>query len=245
MLAGLATGLGMLAARSIIQRELGSVEQGYFQAAWTISMTYLGFVLGAMGTDYYPRLTSAIHDHEQVNRLVNEQIEVVLLLAGPVIVGLLGLAPWAIALLYSSEFVPATDILRWQLLGDVLKITAWPLGFVILSAGAGKTFMLTESIAMSVFVLCIWLLIPELGVISTGISFLTMYCVYLPLVYVLARWRTGLLINAEVKVVFASLLAAAVAVLISGLWNDLAGAVLGVAFGILLGCVNLLKLIKS
>lgn len=245
MLAGLATGLGMLMARSIIQRELGSVEQGYFQAAWTISMTYLGFVLGAMGTDYYPRLTSVIHDHEHANRLVNEQIEVVLLLAGPVIIALLGLAPWAITLMYSTEFAPATDILRLQLLGDVLKITAWPLGFVILSAGAGKTYMLTESLAMVVFVLCIWELLPEVGIISSGIGFIVMYCFYLPVVYALARWRTGLQISAEVKVAFVSLMLAVLAVFVSALWNDLSGAFLGVAFGVLLGFINLLKIIKK
>ncbi len=110
-------------------------------------MTYIGFVLTAMGTDYYPRLTAAIHDHATVNRLVNEQTEVALLLAGPVFLAMLGLAPWVIQLLYSSRFRPAVDVLRWQMLGDVLKVASWPLGFIILAAGDGRTFMLTESLA--------------------------------------------------------------------------------------------------
>jgi len=69
-------------------------------------MTYLGFVLGAMATDYYPRLTAAISDTATATRLVNEQTEVALLLCAPVLLAMLGLAPWVIHLLYSAEFAP-------------------------------------------------------------------------------------------------------------------------------------------
>ena len=69
----------------MIQQKLSAESLGYFQAAWAISMTYIGFVLSAMGTDYYPRLTQTIHDRIKVNRLVNEQTEVAILLAGPVL----------------------------------------------------------------------------------------------------------------------------------------------------------------
>ena len=45
-------------------------------ALYGLGLTYIGFVLGAMSTDYYPRLTAVIHDHDVANRLVNEQTEV-------------------------------------------------------------------------------------------------------------------------------------------------------------------------
>ena len=51
-----------------------------------------------MGTDYYPRLTATIHDPVATNRLVNEQTEVALLLAGPVLLAMLALAPWGMAM---------------------------------------------------------------------------------------------------------------------------------------------------
>ncbi len=54
MAAGLLTLTTQLAVRSIVLRELGLDASGYFQAAWAISMTYIGFMLGAMGTDYLP-----------------------------------------------------------------------------------------------------------------------------------------------------------------------------------------------
>jgi len=58
-------------------------------------MTYIGFVLGAMGADYYPRLSEAINDYPRARRLVNEQTEMALLFASPVLLAMITLAPWS------------------------------------------------------------------------------------------------------------------------------------------------------
>ena len=191
MLAGLVLMLGLLAVRSLVLHELGADAVGYYQAASAISTTYIGFVLGAMGTDYYPRLTAVIYDPDAVNRLVNEQTEVALLLAGPVLLAMMGLAPWVVDLLYSDKFYPAADILRWQILGDLLKLASWPLGFILLASGKGVTFMLSEALAVGAFVLLTALGLPSFGVIATGIAFFGMYLIYLPWVFWLAKKRSG------------------------------------------------------
>ena len=86
--ASLSATLMLLATRAAVAQELGGVALGEFTAAWTISMTYIGFVLQALSTDYYPRLTAAIHDGEEANRLVNEQSEITLILGGPILVAM-------------------------------------------------------------------------------------------------------------------------------------------------------------
>lgn len=189
MLAGLAVTLGQLAVRTLIQNQLGASDLGLFQAAWTISMTYVGFVLAAMSADYYPRLTGVITDNEATNQLVNEQTEIALLLAGPVFLAMLTLAPWVLILLYSSDFVPAAQILRWQILGDVLKVISWPIGFIIVAKGASKTFLLFESVVMLIFYTLTWFGLDYFGVESTGISFFLMYLIYLPMVYLWAKHK--------------------------------------------------------
>ena len=55
MLGGLATAATLLLVRGHISQELGLDAAGYLAAAWGITMTYVGFLLGAMGADYYPR----------------------------------------------------------------------------------------------------------------------------------------------------------------------------------------------
>lgn len=242
MVSSMVVNLGQLLVRTLIQRELGPVALGHFQAAWTISMTYLGFVLGAMGTDYYPRLTAVIREPDKVNRLVNEQTEVALLLAGPVFLAMLALAPWLVRLLYSAEFAEAANILRWQVLGDVLKVAAWPLGFILLAAGDGRTYMLIESLAISVFVLGVALGLPWLGIASTGIAFLVMYVAYLPLVWVLAKKRTTFYWQPSVWKRLLLLFLAALAVAGLGMGYENAAAVLGLLLATISGLDGLARL---
>ncbi|MCV2877673.1 O-antigen translocase [Sedimentimonas flavescens] len=242
MFSGLVIMLGQLAARALVQNDLGAEALGQFQAAWAIGMTYLGFVLGAMGTDYYPRLTAVINDHATAVRLVNEQTEVALLLCAPVLLAMLGLAPWVIRLLYSNDFGPAVDILRWQLLGDILKVMSWPLGFVLLARGAGKTFIFTETTGIATFVLGIALLMPTLGVIATGTAFLAMYVIYLPLVWLVARWTIGFRWSRAVKAQATLLMFAAVGIELSSRWSTHAGAATGLTLAIATGLWTLLRL---
>ena len=52
--------MGAAYAIRILVLHTGGVEAaGIYQAAWTIGGLYAGFILQAMGTDFYPRLTAA------------------------------------------------------------------------------------------------------------------------------------------------------------------------------------------
>lgn len=178
MAAGLLTLATQLATRSIILRELGLDAGGYFQAAWAISMTYIGFVLGAMGADYYPRLTESIKDHARTGKLVNEQTEMALLLAGTALLVMITFAPWVIQLIYASSFAPATDVLRWQMLGNTLKVASWPMGFILLAMGRGGLYIGTEFTWNATYLGVVALGIQEWGLIIAGVGFWIAYLVY-------------------------------------------------------------------
>ncbi len=242
MISGLVTTLGQLLARVLVQRELGPETLGQFQAAWSIGIAYLGFVLSAMGTDFYPRLSAVIRDKDAATSLVNEQTEVVLLLCSPVILAMLGLGPWVIHLLYSAEFGAAVDILRWHLLGDILKVMSWPLGFAIVASGAGKTFVLTESVGMGVFVLGVLIGLPLIGVKATGVAFLACYVIYLPMVWWIGRRRIGFRWTRAVKVQGLAVIGAAIAVDAAALWSEPLGAALGVGLALVAGLWALMRL---
>jgi PST family polysaccharide transporter len=166
-----------LFVRSLIVRELGVEAGGHFQASWAISITYLGLILGAMGADYYPRLTAVIDSPDKARLLVNEQAEMALLLAGAIILAMISLAPFVIYALYSSAFEPATEVLRWQMLGSIAKLMSWPMGFVVLASGRSGLFVYTQFVWNAVFVLCIYLLLDRIGLLAIGISFCIAYAV--------------------------------------------------------------------
>ncbi len=187
MAGGLATTGTLLLVRAIVTRELGLDAAGYFAAAWGITMTYVGFLLGAMGADYYPRLTEVIHDRDAANRLMNDQAQLSLAIGGPVLLLLIGWAPWVITLLYANDFGPAATLLQWQTVGNVFKLASWSLSFAIVAGAHARIYFFMELSFNLVFLALIWFLLPIVGLEMTGVAFLLGYIAYFVTVYVLVR----------------------------------------------------------
>ena len=191
MVSGLLTLGGAYLIRVIVIRTLGMEATGQYQAAISLSAIYVGFVLNAMGTDFYPRLTAVSADHAAMTTMVSEQSEISLLLAVPGILATLAFAPLVIALFYSRDFTPAVEVLRWQILGIALRVVSWPIGFAILAKGAGRTFIATEAAANIVQIGGIWLFVSAFGLKGTGIAFFAMYFFYWAMVYLVVHRMIG------------------------------------------------------
>jgi hypothetical protein len=164
---------------------------GLYAASWTLSSLYVNTVLNAMSADFYPRLTAVASDAAAVNRLVNEQTEVGILIATPGILATLALAPWVLSVFYSSEFLPATEVVRWQIVGVALRIVSWPIGFIILAKGMPRTFAVVETASWTLQVLLLAGCLRLWGLEGAGIAFLLLYVVVLFGVYLVGRAITG------------------------------------------------------
>ena len=180
-----------LVVRSLIVNDLGLEASGQFQAVWAISMTYMGFVITTMTADYYPRLTGAIHDNQRANRIVCEQTEAALLLAGPLILLMQAFAPWVIRLLYSADFMSSVEILRWLILGDAVRLLAWPLGFVLIAKGKWQLFFITQLIWNLAYLLVVWFGLQELGLLVTGLGYVFCYLLVFGLNTVIVNQVSG------------------------------------------------------
>jgi len=187
MLGGLATAATLLLVRGRISQELGLDAAGHFAAAWGITMTYVGFLLSAMGADYYPRLAEIIHVKVAAVRLMNDQAQLGLAIGGPVLLLLIGLAPWIITLLYSDEFGPAVTLLQWQTVGNVFKIASWALGFSIVASARSKMFLLVQVNFNILFLLMLWPTLASFGIIAAGPAFTIAYILHFALLYLIVR----------------------------------------------------------
>ncbi len=214
--------------RVLVTHQLGLQAAGFYQAAWVIGGLYFGFIVQAMGTDFYPRLTAVARDNAECNRLINEQAEVGLLLAGPGIFGTLALAPLVIPLFYSAKFGPAVDILRWISLGMLLRIVVWPMAFIMLAKAAGKLFFWSELVANAIQVVLLYGAVAMFGLPGTGIAFFLLYVIYGIGVYVIARRMCGFRLSTANRRLSLSLGSLLLAVFVGGfLLPPLWGAVLG------------------
>lgn len=191
MFAVLLTIISQLFARSLIMKDFGLEQAGFYQAAWMISFIYIGFILKAMASDYYPRLTGLIQDQKAAVKIVNEQTEMGLILAGPLILALLTFCPGIIQILFSESFLPAVEVLRWQLMGDIFKLLAWPLAFIIMAQGRGALFALTQINWNVIYLLCLWYGLSQLGLAAAGIGYFIASVLQVALKFIVANKLIG------------------------------------------------------
>ncbi len=243
MASGLATlGIAYL-VRVMVLRHLGLEAAGFYEAASAISNVYVGFILGAMGADYFPHLSSLSHDNPESNRLMNAQVEVGLLAATPGILLVLALGPFFIELLYSKEFVTAYEILRWQALGTFLRIFSWPLAYLMLARGKKALYFWNELLTNLLYLGALTVLVDFVGLPGIGIAFFLMYVFYTLATTLIAMRLSGFRWGQE-NILRVALLAPVV-ILIFGLSYTLPAiwmAIVGCMLALLAGAYSLRSL---
>ncbi len=168
---GFVATLSMYVIRTIIMSHLELTSVGYFQSVWTISTLYVNILLHAMLADYFPRLSQLQHDNEAANKLINQQLEVTLLLGTPMLMGMIILAPLVLNVLYSSSFITATPVLKWQMAGSFFTLISWPLGVLYLSKNEGLYCVISETIRQVAYIACVYFGWHYFGFVGLGIGF--------------------------------------------------------------------------
>lgn len=177
--------------RIIILRNEGLEAAGLYQAAWAVGGMYVGLILQAMGSDFYPRLVGAVGNNAESARLVNEQSEVSILLAAPGIIATLVVAPTVLSLLYSAAFEPAVDALRWVCVGVALRVVSWPMGFIVVAKNSRVAFISTELAWAAFNVGATWFAVQRWGFAGAGIAFFASYMFHVVMIRIVVGRMTG------------------------------------------------------
>lgn len=175
----------------MIVRTFGLEGAGLQQAAWTLGGLYVGFILQAMGTDFYPRLVTAARDDDKCNRLVNEQTQISLLLAGPGVIATITCAPMVVSVFYSATFSGAADILRWMCVGAALRVITWPMGYIIVAKRKRVLFFGTELVWAVANVWLTWICVGAFGLDGVGVAFSASYVLHFVMIYPIVRQLSG------------------------------------------------------
>ncbi|MDB5797082.1 MAG: Lipid flippase [Paucimonas sp.] len=153
-LAGPAT---YIAVRSILSARFGVEGAGHWQAMWKISELYTSLVTTTLSLYYLPRLAELTQARElrtEISRLYWLVLPLLILCASTIFL----LRDFIIQNLFTAEFQPMRQLFAWQMVGDVLKLGAWVLAFVMLGRAMTATFVVTEIVFNASFVLLtLWL----------------------------------------------------------------------------------------
>ena len=217
--------------RTLLSRGEGLEAVGIYQAAWSLSGMFAGFVLKAMGTDFYPRLVAVIDDRRTAAREINHQTEIGILLALPGLLATLVFAKWVVWLLYSSAFAPAAEVLAWMILGVFGRVVSWPLGYIQVAMNAKRLYLASE-VGFIVFqaALVAWW-VPRYGALGAAYAFFACYVVYFAVMCMVASRLLGFGYSpATIRMIVMATMLLAVAMLASHLLS----ALLALAVGALL-----------
>ena len=234
-----------LITRSVIVKDLGLESGGVYQAAWGLSGMFAGFILSAMGTDFYPRLTSVSDDDGKVNRLVNEQSDIGILLALPGLIGTLAFAPWIMHLFFSHEFVSGAALLPWFVIGIFGRVVSFPIGYILLAKGCSRWFVVSETVSNLLLLGLTLLFLSRFGLVGSAHAFALFYGLHTLGMFLIARHLTGFRWTRETV----RLLLVALAIVVAGVATQATTSgpialILGISFTLLTSGYSVRGIVK-
>ena len=121
---------------------VGSVEiLGLFSAAFLMVNRYVGMVFQSMSQEYYPRLSFLSNDNTRFNEAISNQIYLLLLIIGPLILFFLIFSEHILYLLYSEKFIGASLMMSLAMIGVVFQAPSYCMGFAFLAKGDNKAYL--------------------------------------------------------------------------------------------------------
>jgi PST family polysaccharide transporter len=181
-------GSGVQLALPILVLHLLDTESvGFYRAAVSLSVGYLGFLLTAMAQDYYPRVSRVSGEPEKLRELVNQQLHLITAIGAPIVILGLALAPLLVPLVYAPSFRPAVPVLEWQMVGNLFKFWSWTMSFVILARSGSRVFFFTEFVGGMATLGASWIGVRLFGLPGMGIAYLAAYLIYAAVVWAVVR----------------------------------------------------------
>lgn len=175
-----------LIIRNHLGESFGWEAAGYWQAIWYISTMYLMVITTSLSIYYLPRL-SEINNKGELRKELISGYKIILPVVSLLALSMFALKDFIILILFSEDFQPMKELFLWQLVGDVLKIIAWLLSYIMLAKAMTKSFMISEVLASCSFVLLSVLFTSNYGLVGITYAFALNYFLYLILVFFLVR----------------------------------------------------------
>jgi len=168
----------------------GLADAGFYQAAFAVTGSLPGVIFSATSSDFYPRVAAA-KDEDEARRITEKQIQASLLLATPILMGLLTMGPLAVRLLYAQGFEPAVPLLGWFVWAIFLNLLGWPLGFWVIARRTKRAVAIFQSLLSISVVLLALFMIPLWGVAGAAVANFCSSLVYAILLLGFTRLQSG------------------------------------------------------
>lgn len=189
MVTAIVVPLSQMLIREHLMQQFGQTQAGMWQAVIKMSDVYLMLITTTLTVYYLPRLaeiTDTLTLRREIMKVYRFILPLTALGAGMVYL----LRDQLVILLFTQDFYAVSDLLGWQLVGDVVKIGSWVLGFVMIGRAMTRAYIITEVAFAASLVLITMALTPHFGLQAAVIAFLINYILYwITTAYIVLRLR--------------------------------------------------------
>lgn len=233
--------------RIYIQKSGGLDDVGFFQAGFQIISGYFGIILSSMVIDYFPRISAVNNDNIQVEKEVNQQGILTLLLILPLVVILQFLIPYIIPVLYSNEFLITIEYVNIAIFGIIFQSGSQTMGMVLLAKNEAKFFVISVTIFQTVFLILNILGYKYYGILGLGFTFSLNMLIHFIMVQIYNNFLYKISYN---KLYYRFLIVTLAFSIISYLLKDLEPLIKWISFFVLTSTsiyysvINLMKLMR-
>lgn len=163
---------------------------GFYNAGYTLTMTYVGLVLAAMETDYFPRLSGVISNIKERTDILLKQQDVTIILVTPMLAAMIVALPLITPLLLSAKFACIVPMAQIATIGMLFRAIYLPNAYMSLAAGDNKTFLLINTFG-AVDSLLVLVGYETYGLFGTGMALTVQNLLDMILVLGISRWKYG------------------------------------------------------
>ncbi len=172
--------------RQELRFTLGDEPAGYWEAMVRISTYYMMFATSLISMYVLPGFSkddSASNFRKVAGRFYKTILPLVMM--GMITVFLC--RDLLIQILYNEDFMPVTQLFKWQLTGDFIRIVTFVLAFRIIALNDIKRYLIAEILSVASFYLFSLYFIDQYGLEGVTIAYLANYVFYALVLVILLR----------------------------------------------------------
>jgi FkbM family methyltransferase len=160
-----------LSLRGKLVTLLGAEANGLQQVPFAITAYLTPFLTNALWGRLQP-MVSATGDSPSARKELGFILRFTLIATTAFATGMMVFAPFFIRMAYSSQFLPATRLVPFQLLGDFFYFLAFPLSVYFLGISRFRDYLFGWITYYVGYAAICWYLIPKMGLLSLPISYI-------------------------------------------------------------------------
>lgn len=177
---------GQIIVRSFIINRNTITDAGLWEGINRISTMYLMIITTSLSIYFLPRLSELKTKRELRQEILSVyKLIIPFLLLSTAIIYIFRI--FIIHLLFTKEFNGMENLFLFQLIGDILKIAGWVLGYLLLAKAMTKVYIIMELVNFVLLVITSYFLVAWCGTVGATLAFAFVYLIYLIILCIVFR----------------------------------------------------------